>query len=177
MLLVDILGYLGLALNLVALLASTRNRLLLIQISSSLAFSLHFILLGAVAGALQVIVTIVRNILFLNSKKFQQPVFILYGILILSVVMAIVGWQGPVTLLVMASVLLGTVGRWQGNLELLLIFSFIATVFTLLFAIAVSSIPAIISSIIQLIITSVAVVRSEWKTHFLQDRFRDWHVS
>ena len=177
MLWVDIFGYVGLLLNLVAVLAASRKKLLLTQISSSIAFSLHYYLLGAYAGALQVIVTIIRNILFLNSKKFDQPQYVLYGILTLSVAFALMGWQGPITLLVMISILLGTIGRWQNSLELLLIFSFVATIFTLLYAVAVASIPAVVSSIIQMIITSIAIAKNEWKDHLIQNYVRDWHVS
>jgi len=177
MLIVDIFGYVGLGLNLIAVMAPTRNKLLVIQIASSLFFSFHYLLLGAFSGALQIGVTIIRNTLFINSKKFKQQNILLIGVMAASVILAIIGWQGWVTLLIMCAVLLGTIGRWQNNLEVLLVFSFIATLFTLAFAIAVASVPAIISSMLQLVITGVAVARNEWKTHFLQERFQDWHLS
>ncbi len=175
--LVDIAGYIALVLNLVALSAKSRKELLLIQIVASMMFVWHYWLLGAIAGALQVLVTIIRNALFLNTKRFKQPFFILIFCLLLATFLAVVGWQGPATMLALFSVYLGTIGRWQQNLETLLLIAFVANVLALAYAFAVSSLPAIISTIIQLIVIAVSVAREEWKSHLIQKHLRDWHLS
>ncbi len=63
------IGFIGMALAFAAYQCRQRKRLLLVQILSMMAFTLHFALLGAYTGAMMNLLSAVRQVVFLQRDK------------------------------------------------------------------------------------------------------------
>lgn len=174
----EIIGYLALVLNLVALLMPNRKKLLGVQIAASVMFVGHYSVLGALSGALQESLKILRNAAFINAAKLDlsnQKIFIIISVIAL--LLLVPSWSGWISVLPVVATLSGTYARSQKNLEKLLLLGLVSTCLLLLYAILINSIPAILSYAIQLVVTSVALLRAESRFHVLANKFVDWHIT
>lgn len=109
------IGAVALAIAVFSYQSKTRNRLLNRQIVSSVFFIVHFVLLSAWTGVLVNIIVVIRNLVFARKEThtwanhFGWVLFFFAlsgGALYFS-------WQGLISLFPVASVLIGTYGRWQ----------------------------------------------------------------
>ena len=110
----QVVGFVGMTMLALAYLQKKRESILAFNIASAASWTLHFILLGALTGAAMNAVSIARaGIFFISSKKKIRSPLIPTGIMAIFFVMAIVTWQGWVSMLPLIAMTLSTVAMWQ----------------------------------------------------------------
>lgn len=106
----QIMGFIAVALGFVSFQMRTQKKLLVIQIATTIAFCLHYWLIGATSGMMMNMLGIVRNIAYYHKDKkifsgMKCPVFF-------AVLMGIVGilsWQGYYSIFVLLGLVINTV--------------------------------------------------------------------
>jgi len=106
----QIMGFVAVVLGFVSFQMRTQKQLLVVQIATTIAFCLHYWLIGATSGMMMNLLGIVRNIAYYHKDKKifsgkKCPIF--FG-----VVMAIVGilsWQGYYSIFVLLGLVINTV--------------------------------------------------------------------
>ncbi len=107
------IGFAGLILAILSFQKKERNGILFFQIMASLAYFVHFLLLGAVTGAIMNLLGATRNYIFSNQEKgWAGKPFWLYLFIAVYVLAAALTWKGPYSLLPMAGMIVGTVSFW-----------------------------------------------------------------
>ncbi len=110
--LIQLIGAVALVFITLAWNAKTRKKILNLQSFGVGIFVVHYLLLGAVTGAVMSGVTLLRNLIFVQkgnkkwaSSKVWLPLFI-----ILSVITLLIFWQGWPSILPALGVIIGTYG-------------------------------------------------------------------
>ena len=116
----QILGIVATAITFISYQVNTKSRLLIIQTTATLCTCLSFLFLGASTGFALNIVCIIRNVAF----YFQKDKSLAHTVtaVLLSVAMIVLGvlsWQGPVSLLIMIALAANTLFMAIGNPQLL----------------------------------------------------------
>jgi hypothetical protein len=107
------IGFAGLILAMLSFQKKERNGILLFQIMASLAYFVHFLLLGAVTGSIMNLLGATRNYIFANREKgWAGKPFWLYLFIAVYAVVTALTWKGPYSLLPMAGMIVGTVSFW-----------------------------------------------------------------
>ena len=81
----QIIGFIGLALSIVAFQFKKHQNIVLLKLSSELVFSIQYILLGAWTGAVLDFISVIRNFLFYKFVKKDistTPVIIAFGLFV-----------------------------------------------------------------------------------------------
>ncbi len=110
---IQIVGILALLLDVGSFQLRQRKHILGVQILASSTWVVHFLLLGAMAGASMNGVGIVRSIVYYKFRGNNRPQWVLWMIVALSCFMTIIVWQGPVSLLPMMAMITAALAFWQ----------------------------------------------------------------
>lgn len=127
MLVVQLLGFIGLAFGALSFQPKHRKNILRFQLVSNTFWVMHFSLLGAPTGAALNAAGGLRAYLFnrYGSRK-RRPLWLAVGIIGLMIVLAALTWQGWLSLLPMAGMIIATIGFWQREeqrIRLILLFA------------------------------------------------------
>lgn len=92
-----------------------RENILIRQLWSSVFFLFHFALLSAWTGVLMNAIVVVRNFVFAQKEKraWAKSLAWVFFFIALSVGALFLTWEGPVSLLPAAAVIIGIYARWQ----------------------------------------------------------------
>lgn len=107
---IQTLGGIALFFGVIAWNSNTRTKILRFQSINSALFAIHYILLGALSGALMSVVILLRNFVFSQQKEYawaRHKAWI-YFFMILSVITVGFFWQGWPSLLPVCGVIIGT---------------------------------------------------------------------
>ena len=111
--LIDGLGVLGILTTIMVYQQKERKKMLIWKLITDAVWILHYYLLGGYSACAITIVAIFRSIVFLNEdKKWAQGKKWLYIFLAASLVMSLLAWQGPITLLTLTSSFICIVAYW-----------------------------------------------------------------
>lgn len=114
------LGILATVITVISYQMNTKRSLLLVQTAATTCTCLAYLFLGAASGFALNVVCIVRNVIFYfqkdNSKAHTVSALLLAAAM---VVIGILSWQGPVSLLIIAALAANTVFLSFGNPQLL----------------------------------------------------------
>ncbi len=110
---IQLVGIAALLLDVGSLQLKHRKYILATQILASLTWVGHFLLLGATAGAGMNAVGVVRSVSYYAFPGKNRPWWLVWAIVVLSCLVTIVLWQGPVSLLPMAAMILAAIAFWQ----------------------------------------------------------------
>ena len=111
-LVIQLIGFVALGFMAAVFQANKRKNLLSLQATSALLFSLHFILLGAITGAVMNLLGAARSYTFLNLGK-NRDIRFLFAFIMLFALATFVSWQGTKSLLPLTGMIFGTVAFWQ----------------------------------------------------------------
>ncbi len=104
------LGFVAAALCILSFQQNKHKNIIALQLSGGIAFTLHFLLLGAYTGAAMNLVDIVRSLVFINrGKKWADHVWWVVVFSALCVISCIFTWIGPLSLLPMAGMICTTI--------------------------------------------------------------------
>ena len=117
---IQLIGFIGLGLSIAAFQFKKHRSIVLCKMASELVFALQYIFLGAWTAAILDGISVVRNLLYTNFVKRGRsttPVIIGFGIFV--VVVGIMTYVGPISLLPIGAKLLTTISYGMKNEKLL----------------------------------------------------------
>ncbi|MCQ2436851.1 MAG: YgjV family protein [Clostridia bacterium] len=110
----QLVGLCGMATMSLSYQINNRKKIILVQTLNNLFWLLHFLMLGAMASVGVNIVSIVRNLLFVNRGRNRFFSSVLLPVIVCLAYVAAVAsvWAGPVDLLTMGAAIINTVSLW-----------------------------------------------------------------
>jgi hypothetical protein len=156
----QIIGFIGLLLGVLSFQQKQRKGILLFQILASGVYFFHFLLLGALTGAVMNILGAARNWVFYHQDKpWAGKVIWLYFFLIAYAISTLLTWKNPSSILPLIGMYAGTVSYWLKNpksIRLVILFS-PPCWFT--YNLIAGSIPGMLTEIFTAVSVIVAIVR------------------
>ena len=160
--LAQILGIIALVILVISFQKNEKKELLRYQIFASIFFALQYLFLNAINGFLMNVMTIIRNLIFEKQIK-KVPIIYLIVIILSIMLITIMSYNGLISLLPAISVILYSIGVWQNNLKITRILEVISCILFVIYNINVLAIAGIISSLIELSSTLIAIYRFDIK--------------
>lgn len=117
---VQLIGFIGLAIGVLAFQFKQHRQIVLCKMTSELVFSLQYLLLGAWTAALLDFTSAVRNLLFcalVKRGRSTKPLIYIFGAFV--VIVGILTFDGPISLMLIAAKLLTTISYGMKNERLL----------------------------------------------------------
>ena len=117
---VQLIGFIGLALGVLAFQFKQHRHIVLCKMSSEVVFSLQYLMLGAWTAALLDFTSATRNLLFcalVKKGRSTAPLIYIFGAFV--VIVGIVTFDGPISLMLIAAKLLTTISYGMKNERLL----------------------------------------------------------
>ena len=161
---IQLIGFFGLALSIVAFQFKKHQHIVLLKMSSELVFSIQYILLGAWTGAVLDFISVIRNFLFYKLVKKNistTPVIIVFGIFVIAT--GFTTYDGWMSLLPIGSKLLTTVSYGMKNEKWLRIITLPSCILWIIYNLTVGSIAAALSDATALISVLLAIYQFDCK--------------
>ena len=111
--LIQSIGAIAMVLELLSIQCPKRKHILLMQLSASSLWVVHYVFLGALTGALMSSVSAVRTYAFYKMPIKRRPRWSLWFFLVLTIVVGAFSWQGYISLLPVAGILIAVIAMWQ----------------------------------------------------------------
>ena len=157
----QIFGFVGAVVLWTSFQCKETKRLFLWQFIASLIFSLHFFLLGAYTGMILNLIAVLRSLLLFNGhKKWASHPITMVVVMLMFAVSGALTWDGWLSLLPTASMVIGTFFMWSRNgktLRLALLF-FISPCW-LIYNFAMGSIAGVLTEVVNIISVVVSLFR------------------
>jgi len=120
------LGIIGMAMNIGSLQCRRVRSLYLVQFIAAVFFTVSYLMLGSLAGALLNIYGFLRGLVFVCGNKAHKPPFLLLLFVVLTGIgVYTVFWEeGPLALIPFIAQIIGTIGMWTRNGRTLRILQF-----------------------------------------------------
>lgn len=157
---IQAVGFAGMAISLYGIQHKAYNRVVLFRILNELIFGVQFLLLGAYTGAASNFAACITNSVYMlriKKGKSTLPFQIAFGILF--VIIGILTWHGPASILVIFAKLLSTVSFGINDTKVIRRVNLIITPVWLVYDITVFSLAGIISDVLYFISVISAVIR------------------
>lgn len=157
---VQLIGFFGLAAGVLAFQFKKHNHIVLSKMTSELIFSLQYLLLGAWTAALLDFTSAIRNLLFCAMvKKGRSTKWLIYIFGAFVVVVGILTFNGPVSIMLIVAKLLTTISYGMKNERLLRFITLPSCVFWCVYNLYVGSLGGAIGDITTLASLLVAVCK------------------
>lgn len=159
------IGIIGLIFVVFAWNAKTRRKVLDLQSVNVSLFIIHYILLGAWTGAIMSGVTLLRNLVFAqkNLKKWASHPGWLYVFIVLSLIALAIFWEGWISLLPAAGVVIGTYAISKDNPKDIRFYMLLTAIVWIPYTIIVHSYSGLIAHIISTIGLLTGMIRLDRK--------------
>ena len=157
----QIIGFIAATVLWSAFQCKNTKRLFFLQLISATLFSLHFLLLGAYTGMLLNLVEVLRSfLLYQGSKKWASHPVAMVAIMLLFTISGAITWDGWISILPTAAMVLGTLFMWSRNGKILRYaqLSFISPCW-LIYNVAMGSIAGVLTESVNLISVVVSLLR------------------
>lgn len=113
---VQLVGFAGTGVMFLSYQCKENKKLFIMQMLSNIAYILHFFMLGAFSGSLNLIVSLLRNIVLINSKKNWAKSDIWLKLFIgLHIAVTLFTWQNAFSLLPCIGMIAMVVSSWSRN--------------------------------------------------------------
>ena len=143
-----------------------RKKLLLRKLCADVLWGIHYVCLGAVAGAIPNIMGVFREIVFMNSdKKWAKSLIWPAVFIIVSWILAIISWKSALSLLPMCASTLVTISLWIKSPKLTRLLTVPVCTAFIIYDIFVGSYAGIINESISLVSIIIAFFRNDYKGH------------
>ena len=112
----QIVGFVGLTLYVITFQFKEYKKLIFFKTTSEAIFGVHYLMLGAVTGGFSNFVGATRNVIFailVSKKKSTLPAQIVFAVIF--VIIGILTWQGPLSLLVITAKMITTAAYGISN--------------------------------------------------------------
>lgn len=140
----------------------TRKKLLVRKLCADILWGIHYICLGAAAGAIPNIIGIFRELIFMNNNKKWANSLIWPAVFIsVSWIAAIISWKSALSFLPMCASTLVTVSLWVKSPKLTRLMTLPVCMAFILYDVFVGSYAGILNETISLISITVAFFRKD----------------
>lgn len=145
----------------------SNKKLYLVQMFSNSMFVIQFILLGAYSGCINLVICILRNLIFINRKKWtfvEKPLMLalLIGLFILN---TIINWHAWYDIFSLIAVMAATVAFWTGNPRDIRTHNlFVASPCWIVYDIAVGAWAGVANEVIGMTSIIISIIRFGWKS-------------
>jgi len=140
-----------------------KQRLLKLQILSSLLFALQYLFLNAYTGCLMNLMCMIRNIIFNKYEKNRVPIYWLITIVAFMIFLSVLTYKDLISLFPMIAVVVYSCAIWKDNLRIIRIIEVISCILFIVYNIHVSAIIGLISTIVEIIGAIIAIYRFDIK--------------
>jgi len=162
---IQTVGVIGLIFSILSWNSSTRKKILQLQCWNSLAFLVHYFLLGALAGALMNILVLGRNFVFMKKgeRTWADHIAWFYIFSLLSVVGVLLSWKGFITILPAIGIIIGTYAIYQNSPAKIRLFILIACLVWVPYTLVVKSYAGFVSQIVAIVGIIIGIYRLDRK--------------
>ncbi|HCX63281.1 YgjV family protein [Sedimentibacter sp.] len=109
-------GFVGTGIMFLSYQCKDSKKLFLMQMLSNVAYTLHFFMLGAMSGSMNIIVSMMRNFALLNSKhKWARNKYWLWLFIGLHLIIVTMTWNDVFSLLPAIGMIAMAVSSWTRN--------------------------------------------------------------
>lgn len=117
--LVQAIGFAGVVFFIISYQIKSNRMLFLMQMLGTAMFCCQFLILGAYTGAINLIIIIARNALLMKVRSWSwvRSRIVLFLFLFLACAGAALTWQGWISLLPLAAVIVTTIAYWTDNAQ------------------------------------------------------------
>ena len=162
---IQLIGFIGVAFFIVSYQIKSNKALFLFQLIGSLVFCIQFFIMGALSGALSLVVNIIRNLLLVkvNEWKWVKSKWTLAAIIAILAAITAYTWAGPMSLLPFISVAVTSIGYWTNNAQKIRLSQMIGSPTVLVYDLLIRSWGGVLNESIVIISIIVSIVRFGWK--------------
>lgn len=164
--LVQVIGFIGVAFFLLSYQVKSNKKLFAFQTVGSGLFCLQFFLLGAYSGCLSLVVSTVRNVMmtrYNTSKIIQWNGWVLI-LSAAAVAVSVVTWNGLISLLPVAGTISTTIAFWTNNAKNIRIANLaVNSPCMLIYDVLVKSWGGVLNESITIISIVISIMRFGWK--------------
>lgn len=157
----QIFGLLGATALLLSNWQKSKNKVLSLLIIDSICYFIQYILLGAFSGAFSNIIGLIRTIIFKYKEKYKilDNKLILCIIILIYIIIAILTYDGLISILPVVAAIIYTISLWQDNLRIIRIGTLIMIVAYFIYNIVVRAYIGAIVEGILLISSILAIIK------------------
>ena len=159
----QIIGLIAFVVSLIAYHKKDKKTILNNMITSNILNLIHYLLLGAFSGCITKLLAIFRDyfiILKEKNKKLSNSVYLIVFIL-LYIIATIFTYNGILSILPLVAAIIYIIFIWNGNEVIIKKIAFFCYFLWLIYNIFVLSIAGIVSNIISIISTLIAIINIE----------------
>lgn len=159
----QIIGIIALIFLAISLKNNNKKKLLKYQMFSSLSYALQYVFLGAYTGCLMNLACVFRNYIFNKYDNKKIPLYWLIIIIAIMIILSIITYNGPISLLPTIGVILFSTSLWYGKLKYIRLAEFISSCLVIFYNIKVVAITGLIVTIVEIITVSISIYRFDIK--------------
>lgn len=144
----------------------SNKKLYLVQILSNTMFAIQFVLLGAYSGCINLVICMIRNMLFINRKKwtFVNSPAMLAALIALFVINTAINWKAWYDIFTLAAVISATTAFWSGNPRKIRTYNlFVASPCWLIYDVCVGAWAGVLNEVIGMTSIVISIIRFGWK--------------
>lgn len=159
-LIAQIIGFVGLAVSIMAFQFKKHRAIVMTKSASELIFSIQYILLGAWSGAILDFISVIRNLLYghlVKKNRSTTPVIIAFGIFVVAT--GFVAYDGWVSLLPVVSKLLTTISYGMKKEKWLRLITLPSCIFWILYNCYIGVIAGVLVDSLALISLLIAIYK------------------
>ena len=165
-LLIQAIGFIGVALFILSYQFRSNKKLLLCQITGSSMFIIQFAVMGAYGGCLNLIIALIRNLLIMNRDRISiaRGWTLCWMLLSASLTVTVYTWEGALSLLPFFAIIGSTIGYWTDNPQKLRLSNLAcASPCWLVYDIIIGSWGGVVNELVTTISALVSIYRFGWK--------------
>lgn len=112
----QLVGFVGTGAMFLSYQCKDNKKLFFMQMCSNIAYILHFFMLSALSGSLNLVVSMIRNFVLINSNKWwAKSKYWLWIFVSLHIVLTIITWQDLFSVLPCIGMIVMAVSSWTRN--------------------------------------------------------------
>ena len=165
-LLVQGIGFIGVALFILSYQFKSNKKLLASQITGSSMFIMQFTIMGAYAGSINLIIALIRNIMIMNRDKLKvAESWIMCGVLCgAGLIGLVLTWDGILSILPFAALIGSTIGYWTNNAQKLRLSNLVcASPCWLVYDLMIGSWGGAVNELVTTVSALISIYRYGWK--------------
>lgn len=163
-LLIQIVGFFGLGLSIVAFQFKKHRQIISCKILSALCFGLHYALLGAWSGAVLELISVIRDVIFrrqVHKNISTTPTIIGFGTFV--VVVGVITYDGLLSLLPVVCKLLTTVSYGMKKEKWLRRITLPSSFLWIVYNFSIGSISGMVTDCLNIVSILIAVYKFDFK--------------
>ena len=161
----QVIGFIAFIISLIAYHRKKKNKILGNMVISNILNLVHYLLLGAYSGCITKVMAIIRDLFIIakeKNKKLSSYWFLMLFILVY-IVCAVFTYKGILSVFPILAAIIYIVPIWNGNEKTIKKTAFFCYFLWLVYNIFVFSIAGIVSNVVSIISTFIAIINENKK--------------